>query len=145
MIDTAQKSEKHEQFVKYHELIHKVSRFPCYNKFLLRQCTVIYCTLGWSVEFFFVQTEQVNSSKVRQDFRSPNPKFRRMRCAPAHARQIFHFQKIPGGLNINFFFENWYKASFSHNVQTQKNKFQNYFIFHFKIQKCVFLGVTKFF
>ena len=28
------------------------------------------------------------------------------RGAPAHACQSFHFQKIPGGLNINIFFEN---------------------------------------
>ena len=40
------------------------------------------------------------------------------------ARQSFHFQKIPGGLNINIFFENWYKASFYNKVQKQKYKFE---------------------
>ena len=54
--------------------------------------------VGWSVEIFYYRTEQVNKPKVRHDFRSPNPKFRRVRV-----RQSFHFRKIPGGLNINIF------------------------------------------
>ena len=131
--------------MKYHELIHKVSRFPCYNKFLLRQCTVIYCTLGWSVEFFFVQTEQVNSSKVRQDFRSPNPKFRRMRCAPAHARQIFHFQKIPGGLNINFFLKIGIKLPFLIMYKRRKTNFKTILFFISKFKNAYFWGSPNFF
>ena len=33
--------------------------------------------------------------------------------------QSFHFQKIPGGLNINIFCENWHKASFYIKAQVQ--------------------------
>ena len=47
-------------------------------------------------------------------------------------RQSFHFQKIPGGLNINIFCENWHEASFYIKEQThQKNRnlrFINYFL-----------------
>ena len=31
---------------------------------------------------------------------------------PAHKRQSFHFQKLPGDPNINIFCENWQGASF---------------------------------
>ena len=44
--------------------------------------------------------------------------------ASAHARQSFHFQKMPGGLNINIFCENWYKASSYNKEQTQKYEFE---------------------
>ena len=44
--------------------------------------------------------------------------------APAHMRQSFHFQKIPGGPNINIFCENWHEASFYIKEQTQKYKFE---------------------
>ena len=53
--------------------------------------------------------------------------------APVNTRQSFHFWKIPGGLNINIFCENWYEASSYNKKQTQKYEFkfefQNYFIF----------------
>ena len=39
-------------------------------------------------------------------------------------RQSFHFQKIPGGLNINILCENLYKSSFYKKEQTQKYKFE---------------------
>ena len=47
------------------------------------------------------------------------------RGAPAHARQSFHFRKIPGGLNINIFCENWYKAFSYNKEQTQKYEFES--------------------
>ena len=58
--------------------------------------------LGWSDFFFFFirQKTAINYVKFMYNFRSPNLNFRR---APALARQSFHFQKIPGGLNINIF------------------------------------------
>ena len=71
-----------------------------YCMYCILLCTVLYCVLGWSVDFFFDQTEHVNYPKVRHDFKSPNPKFR---SAPVHACQSFNFQKIPWGLNINIF------------------------------------------
>ena len=40
------------------------------------------------------------------------------------ARQSFHFQKIPGGQNINIFCENRPEAFFYIKEQTQKNKFE---------------------
>ena len=40
--------------------------------------------------------------------------------ALAHASQSFHFQKIPGGQNINIFCENWHETSFYIKEQTQK-------------------------
>ena len=43
---------------------------------------------------------------------------------PAHELQSFHFQKIPGGVNINIFCENGHEASFYIKEQTQKNKFE---------------------
>ena len=54
----------------------------------------------------------------------PNPKFQRACAAHTGARASkFSFSKIPGCLNINIFFLNWYKASFYNEVQTQKYKF----------------------
>ena len=49
------------------------------------------------------------------------------RAAP-HAHQSLHFQKIPGGLDINIFGENWHEASFYIKEQDkQKNwSFKNY-------------------
>ena len=49
---------------------------------------------------------------------SSNPNFR---CTEAHARQSFHFQKIPGGPNINIFDENWNGASFYKNKRRNTN------------------------
>ena len=37
--------------------------------------------------------------------------------------KVFIFKKIPGGLNINIFGENWYMASFYNKKQRQKYKF----------------------
>ena len=42
----------------------------------------------------------------------------------AHARQSFHFQKIPGALKLIFFCENWQGASFYIKEQAQKYKFE---------------------
>ena len=44
--------------------------------------------------------------------------------APAHARQSFHFKKIPGGPNINILDENLHAASFYIKEQTRKYKFE---------------------
>ena len=61
-------------------------------------CSVQFdCAVGWSVKF-------------QRD--------------PVHARQSFHFQKTPGGLNINIFCENWYEASLYNKEQSQKYKFE---------------------
>ena len=55
-----------------------------------------------------------------QIFGEPAPR------APAPEGQSFHFQKFPGGPNINifltvtFFYENWHGASFYIKKQTQK-------------------------
>ena len=68
---------------------------------------------------FFFLSEQVKEPKVEYDFRSPNPKFWRVHTL-AHASQSFHFQKIPGGQNINIFCENWHETSFYIKEQTQK-------------------------
>ena len=42
----------------------------------------------------------------------------------AHSWQSFHFQQIPGGLNINIFYEIRLDAFFYIKEQTQKNKFK---------------------
>ena len=47
-----------------------------------------------------------------------------VRRSPAQASQSFHFQKIPGDLNINMFCENWHEASFYIKGQTQKISFE---------------------
>ena len=57
---------------------------------------------------------------------------------PAHGGQSFHFKKIPGGLNIFFFFfENRHEASFYIKEQTQKKKF------NFKFYKLLFWTLEK--
>ena len=58
----------------------------------------------------------------------------------AHAHQSFHFQKIPGGPNMNIFDENWHEASFYIKEQTQIQiwtlTFKKY---HFGPPKSVFM------
>ena len=56
-------------------------------------------------------------------------------------RQSFHFRKIPGGLNINIFFEDWYEASSYNKKQTQKYEFEIWVskLFYFYPQKSPFL------
>ena len=55
------------------------------------------------------------------------------RRAPAHEHQSFHFQKIPGGLNINIFLKIGIKLPFTIKYKRRntnfKFEFQNYFIF----------------
>ena len=76
-----------------------------------RLCSRVECgTFFWSD-----RTGQVTKGQAL--FRSPIPKFRR-------APQSFHFQKVPGGPNINIFCENWQGASFYIKGQTQKCKFE---------------------
>ena len=69
--------------------------------------TVFLCTTNWHV------LELPVSSRVEWFFIFLKSKSKILfACTPQHARHSFHFQKIPGGLNINIFWENWHKASF---------------------------------
>ena len=56
-----------------------------------------YGTLGWSD--FFGLTEDGTKPKVRHDLKVQI----QFSAQAAHAQQSFHFQKIPGSLNINIF------------------------------------------
>ena len=54
------------------------------------------CTVGWSVEFFLIGQNRSTNQRSDMIFEVQIQSF--------GARQSFHFQKIPGGLNINIFF-----------------------------------------
>ena len=87
-------------------------------------------------KFFLIGKNRQLTTKVKHDFISPNPKFWRActRRAPAHVRQSFHFQNIPGGLNINILFVKigtklLLTIKNKHRNRNLKFEFQNYFIF----------------
>ena len=67
--------------------------YPCSNQLCYDSYTVY--TVGWSVEFFFDQTEKVKKPKVRNDFRSPIPKFQRSRTGARASK--FSFSKNSRG------------------------------------------------
>ena len=71
---------------------------------LCDQPTVQYCTLGWSVEFFFFGQNRSSNQRLGMILEVQIRSFGTSAWrAQAHACQSFHFQKIPVGLNINFF------------------------------------------
>ena len=64
------------------------------SKLFIYRILYLSCTVGMSVEFFFDRTEQVKQPKVRHDFKSPNPKFRRARRR--RSAKVFIFKKFQG-------------------------------------------------
>ena len=77
------------------------------------------CLIGWSDFYFFDRTEDALNQRSGLILEVQIEIFSSRR-ATAHAQQSFHFEKIPGGLNINIFCENRHDASFYIKEQTQK-------------------------
>ena len=81
----------------------------------------MYCTVGWSVEFFLIGK---NRSSNQRSGMIIEVQFQTYSTCANERTSKFLFSKIPRGANIDIFCENWQGASFYIKKQIEKYKFE---------------------